>query len=65
MTENTQDNELLTVLEVSRIFRVDSTTIRRWIKQGILDAITLPSLHGLKQGYRIKRETVDKVLGNI
>ena len=27
-------NDLLTVSEVARIFRVDDTTVRRWVKQG-------------------------------
>ena len=34
--------ELLTVGEVARSLRVDETTVRRWIKNGALEAITLP-----------------------
>ncbi len=34
--------ELLTVREVARRLRVDDTTVRRWIKSGSLEAITLP-----------------------
>ena len=64
MTEDTQDNELLTVGEIARILRCDSTTVRRWIKLGILEAIALPSKNGVKQVYRIKHETLDKLLGN-
>lgn len=64
MTEDTQEKELFTVAEIARILRCDSTTIRRWIKQGVLEAVMLPSLNGIKRGYRIKRETLDKVLGN-
>ncbi len=55
-------SELLTVAEVARIMRVDETTIRRWIKQGILEAEISP--HGKRQYYHIKRETVDKLLGS-
>lgn len=54
--------ELLTVSEVARILRVDGTTVRRWVKQGVLEAIALPRVDK-RQGYRIRRETLDKVLG--
>ena len=53
-------SDLLTVAEVARIFRVDDTTVRRWIKQGALEAVPLPK-RGTRQGYRVKRETVDKI----
>lgn len=62
MSTNTQ--ELLTVAEVARILRCDDTTVRRWIKLGVLEAVTLPSPTGQKQGYRIKKSTLDKLLGN-
>ncbi|HLZ60608.1 MAG TPA: helix-turn-helix domain-containing protein [Ktedonosporobacter sp.] len=55
-------SELLTVSEVARILRVDGTTVRRWVKQGALEAVVLPHLKA-RAGYRIKRETVDKLLG--
>ena len=32
--------DLLTVREVANQLRVDDTTVRRWIKNGILEAIT-------------------------
>lgn len=54
-------SELLTVREVANILRVDDTTVRRWVKQGALEAITLPHKN-VRQAYRIKRETVDKLL---
>ncbi|HVB20322.1 MAG TPA: helix-turn-helix domain-containing protein [Ktedonobacteraceae bacterium] len=54
-------NELLTVAEVARILRVDNTTVRRWVKQGSLEAVVLPHIN-MRQVYRIKRETLDKVL---
>jgi excisionase family DNA binding protein len=56
-------SELLTVSEVARILRVDDTTVRRWVKQGALEAVVLPHLN-TRQAYRIKRETLDKVLGD-
>lgn len=54
--------ELLTITEVASILRVDTTTVRRWVKQGILEAISLPHVN-TRQGYRIRRETLDAMLG--
>ncbi len=54
-------DDLLTVGEVARILRVDNTTVRRWVKQGSLEAISLPHVN-MRQVYRIKRETLNKVL---
>ncbi len=34
--------DLLTVREVAKQLRVDDTTVRRWIKNGVLEAISLP-----------------------
>ena len=55
-------NNLLTVREVASVLRVDDTTVRRWVKQGALEAVVLPHAN-TRQAYRIKRETLDKVLG--
>jgi excisionase family DNA binding protein len=52
---------LLTVSEVAEILRVDDTTVRRWVKQGALEAVVLPHVNE-RQAYRIKRETVNKIL---
>jgi len=54
-------NDLLTVQEVADILRVDSTTVRRWVKQGVLEAIVLPHLND-RQVFRIRRETLDNIL---
>lgn len=62
MTEEKRD-ELLTVREVARRLRVDDTTVRRWIKSGALEAITLPH-RGKRQAYRIKRSTLDTLLNS-
>ncbi len=56
-------SELLTVSEVARILRVDETTVRRWVKQGALEAVILPHANA-RQAYRIKRETLENVLGD-
>jgi excisionase family DNA binding protein len=55
-------SDLLTVSEVAEILRVDDTTVRRWVKQGALDAIVLPHVNE-RQAYRIRRETLEKLLG--
>jgi excisionase family DNA binding protein len=54
-------NELLTVSEVAEILRVDDTTVRRWVKIGALEAVVLPHVNK-RQAYRIKRETLNKLL---
>ncbi|HEX4203234.1 MAG TPA: helix-turn-helix domain-containing protein [Ktedonobacteraceae bacterium] len=54
-------SDLLTVAEVANILRVDDTTVRRWVKQGALDAVVLPHVRE-RQAYRIRRETLDKLL---
>lgn len=56
------NHDLLTVDEVAHILRIDDTTVRRWIKQGTLDAVVLPHVTN-RQAYRIKRETLEKILG--
>ena len=57
-----QENaDLLTVREVAKRLRVDDTTVRRWIKLGVLDAITLPH-RGARQAYRIRRSTLEALL---
>jgi excisionase family DNA binding protein len=57
-------SELLTVAEVADILRVDDTTVRRWVKQGTLEAVVLPHVN-TRQAYRIKRETLNRVLGEV
>lgn len=54
-------DELLTVREVAKRLRVDDTTVRRWIKSGALEAITLPH-KGKRSAYRIKVATLTKLL---
>lgn len=56
-----QGRELLTVREVARQLRVDTTTVRRWIKTGALEAVALPH-RGKRQGYRVKKQTIDALL---
>jgi len=53
------DDDLLTVQEVARRYRVDETTVRRWIKRGLLEAITLPG-SGKRQVHRVKKSALRK-----
>jgi excisionase family DNA binding protein len=59
MTQTTTG--LLTVHEVAQSLRVDDTTCRRWIKNGILEAIALPH-RNTRQAYRVKSETLARLL---
>ena len=54
------DNQM-TIKDVARLMEVDEKTVRRWIKNGALEAITLPH-RGTRQAYRIRRSTVDALL---
>jgi len=60
-TVETAESELLTVSEVSAILRVDATTVRRWVKHGTFEAVSLPH-RGRRQAYRIRKATMDKLL---
>jgi excisionase family DNA binding protein len=52
---------LLTIREVARLLRVETTTVRRWIATGILEAVVLPH-HGKRRCYRIQQHTLDQLL---
>ena len=54
-------SDLLTIREVSQALRVDDTTVRRWVKQGVLEAIILPH-RGKRQAYRIHKSTLGTLL---
>ncbi len=53
--------ELLTVREVARQLRIDESSVRRWIKQGTLEAVRLPH-KGRRESFRIKQSTLNKIL---
>ena len=55
--------ELLTVREVAKQLRVDDTTVRRWIKNGVLEAVCLPHV-GKRQAYRVRGETLNTLLSS-
>jgi excisionase family DNA binding protein len=56
-------SQLLTVKEVAQQLRVDDTTVRRWIKNSALEAITLPH-RNKRQAYRVRQTTLDALLSN-
>jgi excisionase family DNA binding protein len=55
------NEELLTVHEVAQALRVDDTTVRRWIKNEALEAVSLPHV-GKRQAYRIRRSTLEALI---
>jgi excisionase family DNA binding protein len=59
--EEEKREELLTVREVARRLRVDDSTVRRWIRSGALEAITLPH-RGRRRTHRIRKSSFDAIL---
>jgi excisionase family DNA binding protein len=57
--QRSDDDDLLTVQEVARRYRVDDATVRRWIKSGVLEAVTLPG-RGKRQVFRVKKSSLRK-----
>ena len=53
--------DLLTIREVAIRLRVDATTVRRWIAQGLLEVVILPHT-GKRRVYRVKKATLDGLL---
>jgi excisionase family DNA binding protein len=51
------DDDLLTVQEIARRYRVNDATVRRWIKNGLLEAVTLPHT-GKREAYRVKKASL-------
>ena len=54
------DEELLTVDEVARSLRLHQETVRRWIRAGKIQAISLGSD---RAGLRIRRSEIQRFLG--
>jgi excisionase family DNA binding protein len=53
--------DLLTIREVAQHLRVDGTTVRRWIKNGAMEAVELPHKGG-RRAHRVRRATLEQVL---
>jgi len=62
MIAEEKEDYLLTIAEVAKRLRVDSTTVRRWISTGTLEAVTLPHVNK-RQSYRVKSSTLAGMLG--
>lgn len=54
---------LLTPREVADLLRVETTTVRRWIKIGALASVALPCT-GRQHAYRVQRSTIDAILAD-
>ncbi len=61
MSGHLPEHDLMTVREVAQLLRCDDTTIRRWIRNGVLEAVSLPHVNK-RQAYRIRRSTIDTLL---
>jgi excisionase family DNA binding protein len=61
-TVTEKEDRLLTIAEVAKHLRVDDTTVRRWINNGVMEAVSLPHLNK-RQSYRVKQSTLASVLG--
>jgi excisionase family DNA binding protein len=53
------NEELITVLEAAKILRVRRETVRRYIKNGHLKAVTLPG-----GDYRLRERDIQKLLSH-
>lgn len=56
--QETDDYELLTIGEVAKFFRVDPCTVRRWVKKGALQGVTLPFGSRRRKAYRVRKRAV-------
>ena len=55
------ENDLLTVSEVAKLCRVDVTTVRRWIDNNLLPAISLPRT-GKYQNRRVRKSDIKQLM---
>ena len=55
------EDKLLKIQDVAELLLVDSTTVRRWILTGVLDAVLLPCV-GSRRHFRIKQSTIKQLL---
>lgn len=56
-----EEDALLKVTEVADYLRVDSTTVRRYITNGLINAVVLP--HNRKRAsYRIRKSELTRIL---
>lgn len=66
LSNETNSTRLLTLHQVASRLQVDDTTVRRWIKNGVLPAVTLPTIPGAKrQSYRVLPETMENLINPV
>jgi excisionase family DNA binding protein len=53
--------ELLTISEIAKELRVDATTVRRWVNNGVLNAVWLPHF-GKRTTVRIRRTDLESII---
>lgn len=56
-----KEDRLLTIGEVAKQLRVDSTTVRRWINNGVMEAVILPHANPRKS-YRVRASVLETLL---
>jgi excisionase family DNA binding protein len=54
------ETETYTVQQIANILRVDVTTVRRWIKNGALEA---EPRNDSREAYQVKKSAIDALLG--
>lgn len=57
MTEQERETEFLNVEEIAARLRVDQETVRRWLRQGKMNGVSLG-----RAGWRITRAEVERFL---
>ena len=56
-----EDERLLTVPEVARRLRVNAGTVRKWVHDGLLEAIILPH-RGKRVSYRVRASLIEQIV---
>lgn len=65
MSNDDLEGQFLTIKDAARRLRVDEHTIRNWIADGRLAAVTLPVKPGSKRKYRrVLGSSIDAILNN-
>lgn len=57
----TKREPLLTSREVASRLRVDISTVRGWVMEGLLEAIPLPT-KGRRHSYRFRESVIDAII---
>ena len=60
MPDQPDQDEWLTVAEITRELKVHEETVRRWIRSGALPATLL---RNIRTGYRVRRSDLERFMG--